>query len=50
MTLPKVVQPFIFRAPGTFFLFFPTDAHRPGIKVEGNDVVKKLVIKIHLAK
>lgn len=36
--------------PATFFLFFPTDAHRPGIKVEGNDLVKKLVIKIRLAK
>lgn len=36
--------------PGTFFLFFPTDAHRPSIKVKGNDVVKKLVIKIHVAE
>lgn len=32
--------------PGTFFLFFPTDAHRPNIQVEGYDVVKKLVIKV----
>jgi len=32
--------------PGTFFLFFPNDAHRPTIKVEGYDVVKKIVIKI----
>jgi biofilm protein TabA len=35
--------------PGTFFLFFPQDAHRPNIKVDGYDVVKKLVIKIHVA-
>jgi|ERR1035441_2405989 YhcH/YjgK/YiaL family protein len=32
--------------PGTFFLFFPNDAHRPTIKVAGYDVVKKIVIKI----
>jgi biofilm protein TabA len=32
--------------PGEFFLFFPTDAHRPGIKVDGVDSDKKLVIKI----
>jgi biofilm protein TabA len=32
--------------PGEFFLFFPTDAHRPGIKADGIDSDKKLVIKI----
>lgn len=32
--------------PGTFFLFFPDDAHRPGMKVNENAPVKKLVIKI----
>jgi biofilm protein TabA len=32
--------------PGTFFLFFPSDAHRPSIKVDGVDKDKKLVIKI----
>lgn len=32
--------------PGTFFLFFPKDAHRPNIKVEGFEIVKKMVIKI----
>jgi biofilm protein TabA len=32
--------------PGTFFLFFPQDVHRPNIKVAGYDVVKKIVIKI----
>lgn len=35
--------------PGKFFLFFPNDAHRPVIKVEGYDVVKKIVIKIQVA-
>jgi len=32
--------------PGTFFLFFPGDAHRPNIKVDGYEVVKKIVVKI----
>ncbi len=33
--------------PGTFFIVFPNmDAHRPGIRVEGFDQVKKIVIKI----
>lgn len=32
--------------PGTFFLFFPGDAHRPGMKVNDNVPVRKLVIKI----
>jgi YhcH/YjgK/YiaL family protein len=36
--------------PGTFFLFFPVNAHRPGIKVDGYDTVKKLVIKIEVAE
>jgi biofilm protein TabA len=37
---------FYIATPGEFFLFFPGDAHRPNIKVEGYDTVKKLVIKI----
>lgn len=36
--------------PGTFFLFFPSDAHRPGITTADNRVDKKLVIKIKVAK
>jgi biofilm protein TabA len=33
--------------PGTFFIVTPGDAHRPGIKVDGDEeVVKKIVIKI----
>jgi biofilm protein TabA len=35
---------------GEFFLFFPNNAHRPTIKVDGYDVVKKIVIKIQTAK
>jgi biofilm protein TabA len=36
--------------PGIFFLFFPTDAHRPDLKVDTNDPYKKLVIKISVAE
>ncbi len=32
--------------PGTFFIFTPADAHRPGIQVEGYDTVKKVVLKV----
>lgn len=34
--------------PGTFFIFFPGEAHRPNIKVNPNDngTVKKIVIKV----
>jgi len=35
--------------PAVFFLFFPTDAHRPNITPGGNKVVKKIVIKIRSA-
>lgn len=31
---------------GMFAIFFPQDAHMPGIKVEGCDYVKKAVFKI----
>lgn len=32
--------------PAEFFLFFPSDAHRPNLHVDGYDTVKKIVIKI----
>ena len=35
--------------PGTFFLFFPADAHRPNITTNGNKPDKKIVIKIRYA-
>jgi len=35
---------------GEFFLFFPNNAHRPTIKIDGYDIVKKIVIKIQTAK
>jgi len=36
--------------PGTFFLFFPGEAHRPNITTNGNKPDKKLVIKIRYAE
>jgi YhcH/YjgK/YiaL family protein len=32
--------------PGTFLIFFPADAHRPGIHLDGCDKDKKIVIKV----
>ena len=32
--------------PGTFYLFFPTDAHRPFIKINGGDKVKRIRLKV----
>lgn len=36
--------------PGTFFIFFPGQAHRPGLKVNAGDTahVRKLVIKMRV--
>ena len=36
--------------PGTFFIFFPGDAHRPNITPGGNLPVKKIVIKVRVAE
>lgn len=35
--------------PGTFFLFFPHDAHKPNVTTGGNEPDKKIVIKIRYA-
>jgi YhcH/YjgK/YiaL family protein len=32
--------------PDRFFIFFPTDLHRPGVKVGENSQVRKLVVKV----
>jgi biofilm protein TabA len=40
---------FYIATPHEFFLFFPSDVHRPNIKVKGFDTAKKLVIKIRYA-
>jgi biofilm protein TabA len=36
--------------PGTFYLFFPPDAHRPNIQVDGIDKDKKIVLKIKVVQ
>jgi len=36
--------------PGTFFLFFPQDGHRPNITTGGNKPDKKVVIKLRYAE
>ncbi len=38
-----------FFQPDTFFIFFPEDLHRPGIRVDSYEPVKKVVIKIRNA-
>jgi biofilm protein TabA len=39
---------YVLAKPGTFLLFFPSDAHRPNIRVEGCDTVRKIVFKIRV--
>ena len=34
--------------PSTFFIFSPQEMHRPAIKVPGNNVIKKIVIKVRV--
>ena len=34
--------------PGTFFIFSPLEMHRPAIRVDGNKVVKKVVVKVRV--
>ena len=41
---------FFVAGPGTFFLFFPSDTHRPNITPGGNEVVTKVVIKVRSAE
>lgn len=35
--------------PGTIYIFFPQDVHRPNIKVEGIEKDKKVVVKVRVA-
>lgn len=36
--------------PGTLYIMFPQNSHRPGIHVDGYDKVKKLVVKVRVAR
>ena len=44
--IPEADCKYYVAQPGTFFIFFPNDAHRPGIVVKGNEQVKKIVVKV----
>ena len=46
---PEKTAKYYLAEPGTFFIFFPSDAHRPSIKVEGVETDKKLVVKIKVS-
>ena len=46
--VPEADSKFYVAQPGTFLIFFPTDAHRPSIKVSGFEKTKKVVIKIKM--
>ncbi|MBI9070157.1 MAG: YhcH/YjgK/YiaL family protein [Melioribacteraceae bacterium] len=39
---------FVQISEGEFVMFFPDDAHKPGIKVEENEPVHKMVIKVKI--
>jgi YhcH/YjgK/YiaL family protein len=44
VTVSKVVN---YKAsPSNFFIFFPTDVHRPGLKDGENSLVRKVVVKV----
>jgi biofilm protein TabA len=34
--------------PANFFIFFPEDAHEPGLKIETNTPVRKVVVKVKI--
>ncbi len=46
--LESVKEKLLHATPGRYFIFFPDDAHRPGIKVVGQAPVKKVVIKVRI--
>jgi biofilm protein TabA len=41
---------FYLATPGAFFIFFPSDVHRPNITPGGHKPVKKIVIKVKAAE
>lgn len=34
--------------PGIFAIFYPTDAHMPGVLIDGPQLVKKIVVKVKI--
>lgn len=47
--IPAKMAKYYVAKTGSFFIFFPSDAHRPGIKVKNFDMDKKLVVKIKMS-
>ena len=43
---PEAEAEYVPAGPETFFVFFPTDIHRPSMKTEKDVVVKKVVVKV----
>jgi len=46
----KVKADYYIEDPTTLYIFFPQNAHKPGVHVDGYDKVKKMVIKIRMAE
>jgi len=44
--IPEAECKYYLAEPGKYFIFFPGDAHRPGIKVEDAEKVRKVVVKV----
>jgi YhcH/YjgK/YiaL family protein len=44
VTVSKLI--YLKASPSDFFIFFPGDAHRPGLKDGANAPVRKIVIKV----
>lgn len=47
---PDAKTDYYIEDPGTLYIFFRDNAHRPGIHVDGYDKVKKMVIKVKVSK
>lgn len=43
---PDAEAVYVPAGPETFFVFFPTDIHRPSMKTEKDATVKKIVVKV----
>jgi biofilm protein TabA len=46
--IPEIECKYYKAEPGQYFIFFPGDAHRPGIKAEESEGVKKVVVKVRV--
>jgi YhcH/YjgK/YiaL family protein len=42
--------PYYTAEPGTFFIFSPMEIHRPAFKLEGYDMIKKILIKVRVPR